>query len=638
MFEEEKKEEENNNQDVLNNILKTEHRKIVENIFDSDKEKIIKINKTSLFAKVLFALIFLLVIAVVVLVLIFFKFNKEAGDEISLSDVTNKIIVNIDSKSGVNENGQIQYVLSFKNTEKYKMKNIELSARFPVEFSYVSADKDPYLINDEYIKWKIDDLDPNQETFITLNGYLFGAVGVESVFSVTMNYNFDNMSSNFSSNNSYKIVISKSMFDIVVDRTDVFNTNSDIVYKLKIKNNSLKALKNLKISFRFPEYFKINKFSEEPFKVYQNEQIDWIFDLSKKQEDQNDPTKDEYYEKIITINGIVESNNNDVNFSISSGIVPDMSRPDDFSIVFFKDDIIRTSMSGLSFNTITSSPIEDNNNEKQAVANVNNGYKISFKYKKTNPDLTFKDLRLVVEFLGDDVIDKKITFNIAPKFTNEIVNGFSNYIIEWNSSNNSNFKNLSETEKELNLTLNFKKDILTKYKEGGYYSNVKATLYGKSGTSTKESVLIEGKIFKLILDTNLNTKLSSSKVNLKSGVESTPVELSLNITNNYNKISGSAVYFTLPEGVVYTSDSILSKSKKIDYDLESRKISWVIGDMDYQESVSGKFYVTVTPDSKNIGKNIDLTSKINIIYRDETIKKDFSLNFDSIKSINKVVK
>lgn len=633
------KEIKNNNEEALNDILKTDHRKVIENIFDSNKEKVLDLGKPSLFKKIFLSLIVVLLLAVASMFVVFIKFNNTIDTKVVPANYSNKIVINIESPASVNDDGQIEYSLSFKNTESYKMNNIELSARFPAEFSYISSDTETYLVNEEYAKWKIDSLNSGEEKKITFKGTLFGSIGVESILSASMDYNFESISSTFSSNNSFKTTISKSVFDIIVEREDIFYKDKEISYKIKIKNNSSKALKNVKIAFKYPEYFKISKYSEEPTKVYKDEQSYWIFDLNKKQEDKTDVLVDDYYEKIITLTGLVGSDKvNEVNFNITAGIVVDMGNVDNVDSMFEKEDVIRTSVSGLNFVVKTSSDIVDEGTNRSSIVNVNNVYKISFKYNKTNKDLSFKDLRLVVEFLGDDIINPKINFSTVPKFTNSSSGGMSNYIVEWNRDNNSGFKDISETEKELSMSLSFKKDILTKFKEGGYFSNVKVTLFGKNNSGS-EIALVDNKIFKLILDSDLSVKGTSTKVNLKSVVKSGLIELVINLSNYYNKLSGSAVYFTLPAGVEYSSDSILSKSTKFDYDPISRKISWVIGDVDaFEKNITGKFYLNVTPEAKSIGKNIELTSKINVVYKDITLNKDFSIDINPVLSINKVIK
>ena len=54
MFEENNENNQNSsNEDILNNILKTDHRKVVENIFDSPKEKVVIFKKTTLLQKII---------------------------------------------------------------------------------------------------------------------------------------------------------------------------------------------------------------------------------------------------------------------------------------------------------------------------------------------------------------------------------------------------------------------------------------------------------------------------------------------------------------------------------------------------------------------------------------------------------
>lgn len=640
MFEENNENNQNSsNEDILNNILKTDHRKVVENIFDSPKEKVVIFKKTTLLQKIIISLSGFFLVALFVLLFVFVKFNKTIDTQVINADYSNKIVLNINSPEGVNDNGQIEYFLSFKNTEEYIMKNIELSVRFPSEFVFLSSSLENSFINSEYIKWNFDVINPGEEKNISIKGNLFGAIGVESVLIASMNYEFDTISSVFSSNSSYKTTINKSVFDIVFERDDIFFKDKEIVYKIKIKNNSEKALKNLKVSLNYPEYFKIKEYSENPFKVYENEQVYWVFDLNKKQIEKTDESKDDYYEKIITIKGVVDSDSiNEINFTVYAGIVEDMGFVDDSSYTFYKDDLIRTSSSGLNFVINTDSKISDENGNRFAIANINNPYKISFKYNKTNKDLSFKDLRLVVELLGDDFIDSKIKFNISPVFTDTIVDGLSNYVIEWNKTNNNYFKDISESERELNMILSFKKNLLNKYKEGGYNTNIKITLFGKVN-SGKEIILVDNKIFKLILDSDMVVKTNTSKVNLKVNKESNPIEISISLSNHYNNLSGTAVYFTLPEGVEYTSDSILTKSSKFDYDVSAKKISWIVGDVGaFEKEIVGKFYLKVVPNNKFIDKNMPLTSDINVVYMDTTIKSDFSLNIKPILSVNKVSK
>lgn len=644
-------EEEQNdkNEELLNELLKAENRKIPEDFFKKDNLGKVKPKKKTWVNTLVICLVGILIIAIIVAIVVLVKFDKTIDRTENVSNISDKIVVNINSLEGINENGQIKYDLFFTNTENSKMKDIVLSVRFPSEFSYINSTIEPSFINEEYIKWNLGELDIDDTKVLSLEGILLGTVGSESVLSATMDYGFEGISSSFHSVNSYSVGINKTIFDVEIERNDIFYKDQEFTYKIKIKNNTLKALRNIKLSFEYPESFVVKSFSEEPYEKYGNEKADWIFDLNKKREEYNDGLlvvhdpkvgeSDEYYDKEIIITGVVEKDNvNNIDFNIVSGVIVDMNNIENINTVFEKNDVIKTSTSGLNFTINANGTLIEKDTNLLLTSNPNDEFEISFKYNKLDEEASFKDLRLELEFLGDDIIDSDFNLNSTKPEKSEIINnGSSNIILKWNKNNYSDFKNIKGEEKEIKVSFKFKKDLLKEYKDGGYFTNVRVNLYGKNN-SKEEITIIGDRKFKIALDTDLKITTAVPGVNLSVNKETGTTEISFRINNTYNKLSGFGVYFTLPEYVDYTFDNFLSRSIRDEYDSENRKIIWIIGDVNPGDEVTGKFYVNITPKEEDIGKNIDFIKDINIVFKDTTINKDFSFGVSPVVSPKKVTK
>ncbi len=627
--------EENNNNETLNELLKAENRTIPEDIFENKKTDIIKPKRKTWVNVVLIVLTVILIAAISVAVVILVKFNKTI-DRTPVSSEGNKIGIDINSLNGVDENGQVKYDIFFTNTEDKKMKDVSLSVRFPSEFSYVNSNIDPDFMNDEYIKWDLGELDPNDTKVLSLEGVLFGEVGTESVISAVMDYGFEGISATFRSVNSYSIGINKAIYDVIIERDDIFYKDQEFKYTIKVKNNTAKALKNVKLSLDFyGDDFNVKSYSEEPTENYGSGYVGWTFDMSKKQE-----TEEEYFDKIIEITGVVEKDNVDtVGFAIKSGVKSEsaVNNVEGIDTIFYKEDYIKTSAAGLNF-VINANGNEINKDENALISvNADKEFEIAFKYNKLSEDAVFKDLRLNVEFLGDNIIDTDMNFGKNKPEISEIKDDkSSNIILEWNGNNYKDFKDIGTEEKELKFSFKINKDLLKNYKEDGFLSNVRVNLYGKNTDKDKEITIIGDRKFKVAIDTDLKVTTSTSNTGLKAGETSGPVEISYKIKNTYNKLSGFGITFLLPENVEYTMDNALSRSVRDEYNAENRKIVWVIGDVNPGDEITGKFFVNVTPAGDSKGKNVDLAKDINITFKDITINKDFSIGIEPIISSQKV--
>ena len=624
----------NNREKKLNDILK-------DNIIDNELNtpKFIRKTNFNFFQKIIPVLLF-----VFIAVFMFF-IGRSVYRSLFLTDDKNyysSLTVDVGSELGILENGDIKYFISFNNTEKFEIIDSEIMMRFPEEFEYHSSSLIPSDVNSRYAKWIVKNVEPGSSIKIEIDGSIFGRIGDETITSVTMNYKLDKISSNFYTASSYTSVVNNSLYEIVLEKPDVIYPNKDFEYKIKIKNNQINPIYNLKLVFDYPSEFIIKKYNIQPIQEYSGEQSTWFFDFIEEKQG------DEIFEEEIIITGYFESSDIAKGFNIQSGIIDDASNKlASFSVLNEKSDDINVSQVGVKFILDTSSEMENLSKfGKSIISDLNNIHNFNLSYEKQSSDINIKDVEIVLEFSGDDILNvPDMNFSVEPNFENfiDVETGDIVNIFKWTKNEIESFSNFSLSS-NLNVIFGFKNvenlsdlSLLCKSYIPGIIDGTTDRII-LSSNNYNFNILIKS-------DTSISYKTSYydesgnqvgyGPVPPKVGQE-TKYRLKFDLSNYVNNISGVYMKTKIPDNVFWSDIYSTNSDNKIVYNENTRELVWTIGNVSNSSSDNFLyFFVTVTPQEEHVGKNVNLTSDITFYYTDDFISKEYVVNLNPLTTYMK---
>lgn len=159
------------------------------------------------------------------------------------------LAISWESPDTVSPNQDVQIRVHYISSSQLTFNNLSLKLDYPPGFSFGSADPKPDVGN---TIWKIGDMSPNREGFITIKGTLGGDAGSVKDFKSTLGV-FDDQTQAFSvyseSTQELKIATNPLSVQISVDgtREKLISAGDNLNITLHYKNNSAEALKNITI-------------------------------------------------------------------------------------------------------------------------------------------------------------------------------------------------------------------------------------------------------------------------------------------------------------------------------------------------------------------------------------------------------
>ncbi|MCF7795763.1 hypothetical protein K9M42_01610 [Patescibacteria group bacterium] len=620
----------NDKEKKLNDILK-------DNIIDNElnKPKFVYKNNSNFFQKIVPALL-LIFIAVFV-----FFVGKSVYNSLFLNinqDYYSSLTIDVGSELDIEEDGSIKYFITFENTEKFEVTDAEIMMRFPEEFEYHNSTVPPSDINSRYAKWIVKNIKPEDSMKIEVDGSIFGRIGDETITSVTMNYQLDKISSNFYTASSYTSVVNNSLYDITLEKPDVIYPNKDFEYKIKIKNNQINPIYNLKLVFDYPSEFIIKDYNIKPIQEYSGEQSTWFFDFIEEKKDDL-----ESFEEEIIITGYFESANIEKGFNVQSGIIDDSSNKlSTFSVLNEETDSINVSQVGVKFLLDASSNIQNLPKFGESIiSDLNNVHNFNLSYEKQSSDIDIKDVEIVLEFRGDDILNvPDMNFSVEPDFENFIdeETGDTVNLFKWTKNEIESFTDFSSSS-NLNVVFGFKN--VENLSDLSLLCNTYITGIIE-GTTDRIKLSSNNYSFNILIksDTNVDYKTayydeSGNQVGYgpvppKVG-EETKYRLKFDVSNYVNNISGVYMKTKIPSNVFWNDIYSTNLDNKIVYNENTRELVWTIGNISSDSSDNFLyFFVSVTPEEDEIGNNIDLTSDITFYYTDDFINKEYVVNLNPL--------
>lgn len=628
-----KSNKEENIEKKLNDILK-------DNIIDNENSpKFIYKSKSNFFQKIIPGLLL-----VFILVFVFFVGRSVYKSLFLNIDKTyySSLSINVGSDLDIEEDGNIKYFITFQNTEKFEITDAEIIMRFPEEFEYHNSTSTPSDINSRYAKWIVKNVKPGEATKIEVDGSIFGRIGDETITSVTMNYQLDKISSNFYTASSYTSVVNNSLYEIVLEKPEIIYPNKDFEYKIKIKNNQINPIYNLKLVFDYPSEFIIKKYNIQPIQQYSGEQASWFFDFIEEKKG------DENFEKEIIITGYFESADMEKGFNIKSGTIDDSSNKlSSFNVLNEKSDDINVSQVGVKFILDTSSEIQTLSKfGKSIISDLNNVHNFNLSYEKQASNINVKDVEIILEFRGSDILNvPDINFSVAPNFENyideetgDIVN-----IFKWSKNEIEAFSNFSASS-NLNIVFGFKNSNNLSDLSLLCNSYISGII---DGTTDRIKLSSNNYSFNILIKSNTDISYKSAyydesgnqigygPIPPKVGQE-TKYRLKFDISNFVNDINGVYMKTKIPDNVFWNDIYSTNLDNKMVYNENTRELVWTVGAVSADSSDNFLyFFVTVTPKEEDVGKNVNLTSDITFYYTDSFLNKEYIVNLNPLTTYMK---
>lgn len=615
--------------DKVNNIEDIPNGQLSE--YSEPKE--FELKQKSFFSKIIKALLVILGVSIVGFsVLVYFFIGPKDNKTKNTNDA--KIDLKIIS-TNIDLDGRLSYEVSFKNNEEFNIQYANLEVRLPQEFSFLDSDIAADSVVDNYMRWAFKNISIGEEVKFNINGIIFGKTGSEVVMSGSLNYKLDKISSSFTASKDYSILVTRSLIDIVIDRPEKIESNSEFDYKIKIRNNSGRVFKNVGLRFGYKTYFNILSSSEEVKKKNDDEML-FIFDLNKPVDNNiTDVSNDDYYQKIVTIRGVITNDKiQNVDFGVDVGIVEDVNNLNNIEYLIQRQDSFNLANSGFVFNVSSNINSENVDGSNVVLINdINTPYKINLKYKKDSDKNIFKNVRIKAIFTGDNIFDfSGAKYSATPEVVKNEQSGLIDNSIEWSYGNLNNLKDISVNENSLDISMPFNKGFIEE-KNGLKTLIMNLNVYGLD-SSNNEILLYKNPSLKIAINTGLSVV---SKINYydenhnqvgfgpnppKIGQE-TKYRVDFNINNKYNSLSDVILTTKLSSNARYSYEYNTSNGFDLLYDEGSNSIRWDIKSIGKDDSIFGSFYVYIVPQAGSAGKVMQPIDNVNIKYNDIDLGREF---------------
>lgn len=105
------------------------------------------------------------------------------------------------------------------------------------------------------------------------------------------------------------------------------------------------------------------------------------------------------------------------------------------------------------------------------------------------------------------------------------------------------------------------------------------------------------------------------------------------ILNSSNAVRNASFKTTLPAGVELTGKQSVTIGSQLDYDSNTRVITWQHDSLPANSQTGLYFEVAVTPQSYQVGENIKLTNGLSFNTVDDYVGKEFKLNYPAVTNV-----
>lgn len=175
---------------------------------------------------------------------------------IDTNTASDPLLVSVASPRTVNSGSSIDIVVTYQNTSKVRLIDLQMQMFFPANFLFVrSTPAEPYNTQKNY--WRLPALEPRESSKVVITGQVVGASLEKKSVEAVVLYKPTNFHSTFKKTASTEFAISKSVLDLAIVGPDTLLPTQEISYTIEVKNTADIALENIVVRLSFSEHIQI---------------------------------------------------------------------------------------------------------------------------------------------------------------------------------------------------------------------------------------------------------------------------------------------------------------------------------------------------------------------------------------------
>lgn len=440
---------------------------------------------------------------------------------------------------------------------------------YPSGFLYQESSIDP--VNGETTMYEVSDLQPGDSETIGITGQLIGSTDAEKEFSALFTYTPANFSSTFQENAAVNISITSSLIDMAVEAPEQVQSGEEFSYTMTFENTSDNDISDIYVQAIYPEGFDFVESTPDFFE--NNDQ--WFFE-----------SLDANSEETIEIKG---------KLSAESG----SAQPFQLQIGFLE--------------------------EKEFIPQVEETVEITV----VNPEIEISLAAPEVVTAGS-VVPVEVTVNNTSEATLQQIEVFL-------SGDDAFFETTEATTTIESLEAGSETTVVA---EMTILENPRNDTRTGVVTATIPTAFVEGVVVEfpneesitLSLQGSFEASVSGGKPDVSGDVptagEQSFYTIYWNIENSDTTIEGFRMATTLPLDVEWAGDA----SSDVVYDRSTGEVSYEKETLAEGFEKQIAFTVSITPDSKDVGKTMELTNDTIAIGIDAFTGQDISFSYPSIQT------
>ncbi|HEY0221019.1 MAG TPA: hypothetical protein VGC58_02225 [Candidatus Paceibacterota bacterium] len=539
--------------------------------FEFDPTTALNKNKMSFFSKFLIGSLLFFTISLGIALFIFF-----GGVNLISS---NNLDVKIIAPSSISSGEELPIGLSIINGNRADLEEVFLFVDYPEGAQSIG---DGEVLSHDKISLGV--IKNGASTEYSLRNLLFGEKDSIKTFIFRIEYRVKGSNATFSKEKTYDVSIGSSPLLFKIDYPKEINSGQEVKISIDITSNSSVVLKNSLVKIEYPYGFTYKTSNIKPVR---DNSIWNVGDLKNGDK------------KNLVVTGVlVGQNEEDKTFRISSGIQStDTSK--DFDTNLVEEDItvgIRKSFFDLRVNTLNPGAVP-----------IGQFSAVVIKWQNTLP-----------EKIINAKIQAKISGNIIDRSHVSVGDGgfyeSSNSLVFWDKNNNSKFTQLLPGDGgQVSLSVISISDPVEVRKVKNPHMDVHVVMTGNKSGEDSSTISSEADfVIKLLSNLTLTSKSYRSIGSFSNGGPIPPkadtettYTVTWTVTNTTNDLTGVFVRGKLPVGVTWKGE-VSPLSEKINYDPDTRVITWNIGNVSYGTGFTNSprevsFKLGITPSINQVG-------------------------------------
>ena len=545
-----------------------------------------------LFSKKIIGLtIFVIVALIVFLIWIFSGGSVGSGQA--------KLVLWFDVTENVTSGSEIEMSLIYENQGSKGLSDLELEMVFPPGFEFLDSNPESVALLGQ--RFLLGDLDSGRSKKVVFSGIFSGSPQEVKTVTARMFYKQGNSTAVFSESAEAKINFLAPDFDLRVNATPEVIDSQDVTYEIRFKNISERDVRNLELRLFFPNGFTLKNATPAQTK-------DGVWEIV-------DFTRSE--ERVILVTGTLEGIPRERKI-----LRADLGQTvgSDFTV------LTRSSVSTIILDSpIKATHVLSDNSTGVIGFGENLNYKIQ--YENTGR-VGMNNVRIELTLEGEAFDLSSIRVQGGALVGKKVV---------WNPSGQPALAVLQPGEKgELSLSLDVKDTIA----EENLENPVIITKSYIASDELPENILGNSQEVKIRSELTIGAKMNYLLgVNPPKALEETIYEIVFQIDSTSNKLSDLIWLSTLNTPTVdFVESSVVpaDEASNFDYNINSGRITWRVGEIDPYGAKQIKFQVRVRPSVVDSKKSLDVVKDINVSGQDLFVDESINAQIQQGIKINQV--